>query len=119
MFFEQKFIEKLMVLCQLFDFQVRVFAISAHFFKSNLHRGQPLAKFPPGDSIWHVCKPFWFSSYFEKVLIHHYFFTIYIDRSFVLIVTRVKLPHNGLANKRKHSRKQAAICCGVYVGFLA
>ena len=30
--FEQKLSEKLMFFCQFFDFQIRVFAISAHFF---------------------------------------------------------------------------------------
>ena len=106
-----------MFFCQFFEFQVRVFAISAHFFQSDLHRGQPLAKIPPSNSIWHVCKHFWFSSYFEKVFINHHLFTVYLDRSFVLIIVVVRLAHNGLANKWKHSRKQARVCCGAYVRF--
>ena len=116
-FFEQKLSEKLVFFGQFFDYQLPVFAISAHFLKSDLHRGQPLAKFTPGNSIWHVCTHFWFPSYFEKVFINHYLSTLHIDRSFVSIVIVVNVPQNSLANKKNHSRKPARVCCGAYVGF--
>ena len=42
----------------LFGFSDSVSAEFRHFFENDLHRGQPLAKFFTGQTIWHVSRVF-------------------------------------------------------------
>ena len=53
-------VEKFDGLCAFFDFSGSVSADFRHFFENDLHRGQPLAKFFTGQTIWHVSRVFRF-----------------------------------------------------------
>ena len=55
--------EKLDVFCAFFGFSGSVSADFRHFFENDLHRGQPLAKFFTGQTIWHVSRVFSFLGY--------------------------------------------------------
>ena len=55
--------EKFGVFCAFFGFSGSVSADFRHFFENYLHRGQPLAKFFTGQTIWHVSRVFSFLGY--------------------------------------------------------
>ena len=59
-FLAQVVFEKIFVFCAFFDFSCSVSADFRHFFENDLHRGQPLAKFVTGQTIWHVSRVFRF-----------------------------------------------------------
>ena len=52
--------EKCDVFCAFFDFSDSVSAVFRQFFENDMHRGQPLAKFFTGQTIWHVSRVFSF-----------------------------------------------------------
>ena len=62
-FLAQIVFEKFDVFCAFFGFSGSVSADFCHFFENDLHRGQPLAKFFTGQTIWHVSRVFSFLGY--------------------------------------------------------
>ena len=62
-FLAQIVFEKFDVFCPFFRFSGSVSAEFRHFFENDLHRGQPLAKFFTGQTIWHVSRVFSFLRY--------------------------------------------------------
>ena len=59
-FLAQIVFEKFDVFCGFFGFSGSVSAVFRHFFENDMHRGQPLAKFFTGQTIWHVSRVFSF-----------------------------------------------------------
>ena len=59
-FLAQIVFEKFVVFCAFFGFSGSVSAEFRHFFENDLHRGQPLAKFFTGQTIWHISRVFSF-----------------------------------------------------------
>ena len=52
--------EKFDIFAPFLGFSGSVSADFRHFFENDLHRGQPLAKFCTGQTIWHVSRVFSF-----------------------------------------------------------
>ena len=61
--FEQVFNKKLLFLFVQPKKPLSVSANCCQNFENDLNRGQPLAKFSTGQTIWHVCRVFRFLGY--------------------------------------------------------
>ena len=59
-FLAQILVKKIKFFCAFFCFSGPVSAVFRHFFKNDLHRGQPLPKFITAQTIWHVSRVFSF-----------------------------------------------------------
>ena len=62
-FLAQIVFEKFYVFGAFFGFSGCVSAEFRHFIENDMHRGQPLPKFPTAQTIWHVSRVFRFLAF--------------------------------------------------------